>query len=180
MKKSRSILSIQYRSFFNWSRHILFVFTQVSDFGSHALKGQQHFRIYFKLLPFQGVNSLDFGYPGCRFACPGLSAFGLFRPYPSISETLGFIIVSQLQVTAMMLTCCQMMLSLCRTVAHFVQKWCKVSAETQVYLQSMPNRSPFCAKILNIKHNRKTFRFFCSKWNFHRYLSNGQSFSSSA
>ena len=155
MKKSRSILSIQYRSFFNWSRHILFVFTQVSDFGSHALKGQQHFRIYFKLLPFQGVNSLDFGYPGCRFACPGLSAFGLFRPYPSISETLGFIIVSQLQVTAMMLTC-------------------RINDA-----QSMPNHSPFCAKILNIKHNRKTFRFFCSKWNFHRYLSNGQCLSSS-
>ena len=55
MKKSRSIFSIQYRSFFNWSRHILFVFTQVSDLDSHALKGQQHFRIYFKLLAFQAV-----------------------------------------------------------------------------------------------------------------------------
>ena len=52
-----------------------------------ALKGQKHSRIYFKLLPFQGVNSLEIDYPGCRFACPGLCAFGLSgrtRPNPEL------------------------------------------------------------------------------------------------
>ena len=133
----------------------------------------------FQAFALSGRKLIGIRLPRVPLRLPWAKCFWPFRPYPSISETLGFIIVSQLRVTAMMLTCRLMMLSLCRTVAHFVQKWRKVSAETQVYLQSMPNRSPFCAKILNIKHNRKTFRFFCSKWNFHRYLLNGQSLSSS-
>ena len=29
------------------------------------------------LLPFQGVNAMAIRNPGCRFACPGLGAFGL-------------------------------------------------------------------------------------------------------
>ena len=29
------------------------------------------------LLPLQGVNAINPRNPGCRFACPGLGAFGL-------------------------------------------------------------------------------------------------------
>ena len=29
------------------------------------------------LLPLQGVNTMAIRNPGCRFACPGLGAFGL-------------------------------------------------------------------------------------------------------
>ena len=29
------------------------------------------------LLPLQGVNAMAIHNPGCRFACPGLGAFGL-------------------------------------------------------------------------------------------------------
>ena len=29
------------------------------------------------LLPLQGVNTMAIRTPGCRFACPGLGAFGL-------------------------------------------------------------------------------------------------------
>ena len=36
---------------------------------------------------------------------------------------------------------------------HFMQRWCKVSAKMQVYLQSLPNRSLSCAKIGNVVCN---------------------------
>ena len=110
----------------------------------------------FQAFALSGRKLIGIRLPRVPLRLPWAKCFWPFRPYPSISETLGFIIVSLLRVTAMMLICCQMMLSLCRTVAHFVQKWCKVSAETQVYLQSMPNRSPFSAKIVQTERRKSS------------------------
>ena len=33
--------------------------------------------MFITLLPLQGVNAMAIRNPGCRFACPGLGAFGL-------------------------------------------------------------------------------------------------------
>ena len=47
------------------------------------------------LLPLQGVNAMAIRNPGCRFACPGLGAFGLSarallvaKPYKNIPPIL--------------------------------------------------------------------------------------------
>ena len=42
---------------------------------------------YKMLLPLQGVNAINPRNPGCRFACPGLGAFGLSARALSAEKT---------------------------------------------------------------------------------------------
>ena len=42
------------------------------------------------LLPLQGVNTMAIRNPGCRFACPGLGAFGL-SARPRLNPKLEFM-----------------------------------------------------------------------------------------
>ena len=50
----------------------------MADFEHPTCKGRSLIFIRYKmLLPLQGVNAINPRNPGCRFACPGLGAFGL-------------------------------------------------------------------------------------------------------
>ena len=86
----------------------------------------------FQAFALSGRKLIGFRLPRVPLRLPWAKCFWPFRPYPSISETLGFIIVSQLQVTAMMLTC-------------------RINDA-----QSMPNRSPFSAKIVQTERRKSS------------------------